>query len=492
MSIQLHKKDVFVSYSLADKDWVDGVLIVRLNREKISYFDQHRFEPGAVKLKAIEDAIEQSRNVLLVITSNYLEDSWDDFTNTIAFNYKLKTSATRVIPALKEELHDLPQRIDALVPITLYSADEVEWGRLTGVLTRDRDDCEPQDSRARAVPATPTPPPAHDTRDALQLLFSLIEKPEVHLPLTRFESEFKLMRDQIESLNGHKKLHDLFQRLEDQLEACGVYSGGQRPDAEVEWESVEDFCDRIKDLAEDLADGAARTSFATAEDIWMRRLSKGTADYSASVAARDAARLRAARRLLYEVLNTVPTQVNKKLVDIVKSLRLTALEKALLAVHGNLKALDIGGVTAQQLEKIRRSAEQVDDLDRTLRTTLFVHDSLQQIEVELRGAEPFLGQESERVIEAWEFVSPKLKTICAAPAFGWEADLLSVAAELEGSFPVEKQASLWRAFRVVRRKVTRIFNRVDTDMLARCDQLEEEIGRPLTPLLAVLQGFSAK
>jgi hypothetical protein len=300
------------------------------------------------------------------------------------------------------------------------------------------------------------------------------------------------MCDQIESLNGHKKLHDLFQRLEDQLEASGVYSGGQRPDAEVEWDGVGDFSDRINDLAGDLADGAARTSFATAEDIWVQRLVKGAADYSSSLGGCDAARLRAARRLLYEVVGTVPTQVNKKLVDIVKSLRLTALEKALLTVHGNLKALDTVGVTAQQLEKIRRSAEQVDDLDRTLRTTLFVHDSLQQIEVELRGAEPFLGQQSELVIEKWEFAAPKLKSICAASAFGWEADLLTAAAELEGSFPAEKQAGLRGAFRVVRRKVTRIFNRVDADMLARCDQLEEEIGRPLALLLAVLQGFSAK
>jgi hypothetical protein len=218
----------------------------------------------------------------------------------------------------------------------------------------------------------------------------------------------------------------------------------------------------------------------------VQRLLLALSESAAAAAAKSGDRVRAARKRFYQVLNTIPAQINAKLVDLAKSLRLTALEKALITVHGSLQALDAGGVTAGQLAKIKRSAEQVDELDRSLRTSVFVHDSLQQIDVELRAAEPFLAEEVESVIEAWELMAPKLRAICGSAAFGWEADLLSAGAELEGCFPEEARAGVRSAFRGIRRLVTRIFNRVDADMLERCGQLEEEIGEPLNLLLAVM------
>jgi hypothetical protein len=484
MSKQIYKKDVFVSYSLNDRRWVDDVLLEHLGNAQISYFDQHRFEPGQIKIKAFEDAIEQSRCVLLVVTLNYLNDSWTDFANSMAFNFMLQNHATRIIPAIKEQVGDqLPTRIAALIPIELYTGDEDEWTRMTSALSRDRADA--CDECPQASP--PAIIQGHATRDVLRLLFDLREKPEVNGPFNQFEAEFRNMRQQIKSLNQHKKLHDLFQQLEDEINVVGTFFHGSRPDDEVDWDRLEtvDSLAKSGDVISDLIKQAESASFATSEDVWVQRLLRGLADFNVAVGGKDRARLRSALRRLQEVLNTIPARINTQLVNLAKSLRLTALEKALLTVHGNLKGLDGGGL----LEKIKRSAEQIDALDRLLRTSLFIHDSLQQIEVELRGVEPFLEQDVERITDAWGFVWPKLQSICASDAFGWEAELLSLAAELKDSFNPEKQAGIKKAFNAVRRKVTRVFNRVDTDMLKRCGQLEEEIGEPLTPLLAVMQGF---
>src|SRR2546423_1597872 len=237
MSKQIYKKDVFISYSRNDKGWVDDVLLEHLGNAQISYFDQHRFEPGEIMIKALENAIEQSRCVLLIITSRYLEDSWDQFTNFIAFNYMLQTNATRVIPALTENVGNLPNRIAALVSIDLYNDDKDEWQRLMRALSKDR----AEDVEKECHPPSSTPaPPSHDTRDVLQLLFEMREKPEVHGPFIQFEAEFRNMREQIQSLNQHKKLHDLFQQLEAHLNVISAFCGGPRLDAEVEWDRLED------------------------------------------------------------------------------------------------------------------------------------------------------------------------------------------------------------------------------------------------------------
>ncbi|HJQ34638.1 MAG TPA: toll/interleukin-1 receptor domain-containing protein [Pyrinomonadaceae bacterium] len=482
------EKDVFVSYNVIDQPWVDGELLTRLRGRSITFFDQHRPELGVFRASALDEAITQSRFVLLVISSGYLRDSWDSFTNIAAFNYMLegkgRGKALRVIPAFKERVEgSLPARISSLTSVDLCEADEEEWGRLLNALSREaagEGECE-------AAPQ-PTPPPPHprDTREVLSLLAELIKRPEVYGPLTQFGAEFGRMRDQIRSLTAHKRLHDLFQRLADKLDVSVVYCPPRMPDEEVDWDEMEGSLAEITDIVAAIVACAAAAEFATEQSLWVQKLLLALADWAAGNAEKNGDRVRDARKRIYRVLNTVPAQINAKLVDIAKSLRLTALEKALLAVHANLQALDAGGVTAGQLAKISRSAEQVDELDRSLRASVFVHDSLQQIDDELRAAEPFFEREVEAVVEAWMVVGPKLKTICASAAFGWEAELLAAGAELELCLPEEARAGVRRAFRNIRRKVTRIFSRVDTDMLERCGQLEAEIGEPLNLLLAVM------
>jgi hypothetical protein len=486
-------KDVFISYSLNDKSWVKAELLTRFDKGSITYFDQHMPELGLYRDKALENAITQSRYVLLIITSGYLSDSWDDFTNVAAFNFMLERNgkggnSLRVIPAYKEVVPELPMRIRTLTSIDLSEADDDVWKYLTSTLSAGREEADKGD----CIPAQTPEPILRDTRDVLGMLFELRWRPEVSGPFGRFEAEFRNMREQIKSLNQHKKLHDLFQQLENEINVVGTFCYGPRPDDPVDWERLDmiDSLAKIADLVAAIIRQAVAASFATQDDVWVQRLLRGMADFSLAVGGSDGAKLRAAMRRIQEVLNTVPAKVNAQLVTRVKSLRLTALERTLLTVHDNLKALDVERVTINQLEQIKRAAEQVDELDRSLQAYLFLHDSLQQIEVELRGAEPFVGEDVERITDAWEFVWPKLQSICDGVAFGWEAELISLASELEGSFSPEKQAGIKKAFYAVRRKVTRIFNRVDTDMLERCDQLEEEIGVPLTPLLAVMQGFT--
>jgi hypothetical protein len=336
------------------------------------------------------------------------------------------------------------------------------------------------------VPTAAPPADRHDTRDTLKMFFALIDKPEVRGPLSEFRAEFQVLCDRIETLSNNKKLHDLFQRFEDQYETSFAYGRDYPPDAEFEWSDLEGISEVMDDITEELIQLALQASFATGDDLWVRKLRRAVAEFGDAARAQDKDKLKGARRRLSEVLNSIPARINASLVDLARSLRLTSLEKVQLRIHENLSRLDTHTVTGYQLRKIMGSVQQVDEIDRVLKATLFVHDALQQIDGELRRVEPFIVTDAESLIEAWEDISPKLRSICEHNRFDWEDGLRISGTALEGAFAADKRDKLKGAFQSIRRKVTRSFNRVDTAMLERCAALKKEIGEPLALLIVAL------
>ncbi|PYS93630.1 MAG: hypothetical protein DMF64_04330 [Acidobacteria bacterium] len=487
-----YKHDVFISYSPQDKWWVNEVLIARLNRAQISYIDEYKFEPGELKVVAIDDAIISSRRVLIVITAAYLNSTLTEFISSGAFSHMLSKNKderlARVIPVFKDEvdIEALPPRIQSVVAIELYTGEDDEWTRLITALTKARIEAG---AIAQPCPPPVEPPPVekHDTPDVLYMLSALVAKPEVAGPLSEFQDQLDTMHRQIKNLNDYKELHDLFHNLEGLYLPSGVFVKDVSPDANVEWDSLDDFSDQINDKVEEIVAQAIRIKYASADALWVVKLKNAARAHQANVQAKDMAKLKSARQRIGEVLNQQPAKVNAKLVEFARVVRLTLLVEVLNRIHDNLRsAPDTGGLGMLQLQKIKASAAQVDDIDLTLQTALFIHDSLQQTDEELRRVEASVESDVEQVIEAWEYLSPKLRAICAtktAETVKWEKDLLASATELENAFPVERRGEIRKAFRGIRREVPKVFNIVDKNLLAKCKELEEEIGKPLDSLL---------
>jgi hypothetical protein len=481
--------DVFISYSPIDQQWVDDQLLKRLEGAGISYVEEHTFEPGTLKLQAIEDAIVRSRRTLLVITSNYLKNAWQQYENIAALGFMLQdnTSKTRVIPAIRETC-DMPLRLKALVPVDLCADDEKQWTRLLKALG----------SRAMPVPVagdgcapqSPAPAPAvneYGAADSLTVLLKLMNRVEVREPVSMFQADFEALREQMKALESYKKLHELLQKLEDQYNEIyhhGLSAGMSNP----EWEVIELVEYEVQDIIASLITTARKLSFATDDDVWVQKLNRVTENLPLAIKNSEAAKLKSVMRRLFEVLDSVPSKLNAQMVETAKALRLTPLVEALTVVHDTLSKLDPKGVTLRHIEAINNGVVKIEEMDLRLRSMIFVHDSLQAVDAELRRIESSLDEDIQsQIVDAWHDLKPKMQIICMNNIFEWAAKLSASSTNMDGLASIQDQAKVLRTFRAFRSLISRSFNQVDEDMISHCSALEDEVGKPLAPLLLLLQ-----
>ena len=72
--------DVFISHAQADRAWVRGELLARLEASGLRVcIDYRDFRPGAPGVKEMERAVVNSRKTLLVLTPDYVASAWTDF-----------------------------------------------------------------------------------------------------------------------------------------------------------------------------------------------------------------------------------------------------------------------------------------------------------------------------------------------------------------------------------------------------------------------------
>jgi tetratricopeptide (TPR) repeat protein len=127
-----YEYDVFISYSTADKGWVRGELLTRLQGLRI-----FEFQLGASRANEVERAVVQSRKTLLVLTPDYLKSEWEEFGSLLVQSLDPASRNQRFIPILKQSC-ELPLRLQQLIPLDLTDPDEDEiriaWAQLLTAL----------------------------------------------------------------------------------------------------------------------------------------------------------------------------------------------------------------------------------------------------------------------------------------------------------------------------------------------------------------------
>ncbi|MBN1979333.1 MAG: toll/interleukin-1 receptor domain-containing protein [Anaerolineae bacterium] len=140
------KYDAFISHSRHDKEWVRDWLLPRLEENGLRIcVDFRDFALGAPITTEIEQAVQQSRKTLLVLTPNYLDSEWAEFENILAATIDPAARQRRVIPLLLEQC-ELPLRIRALTYLDCAESDkEFQLQRLLAAVRSH----PPEDSRGR-------------------------------------------------------------------------------------------------------------------------------------------------------------------------------------------------------------------------------------------------------------------------------------------------------------------------------------------------------
>jgi hypothetical protein len=131
--------DAFVSYSHHDRDWVDDVLIGRLEAAGLRVcVDTRDFAPGVSSIVEMERAVLQSRKTLLVLTPDYLASEWTGFESILTQTLDPAARQRRMIPLLLKPC-EMPLRIRALVHIPF--TDNTRWDeRFDKLVAAIRDD----------------------------------------------------------------------------------------------------------------------------------------------------------------------------------------------------------------------------------------------------------------------------------------------------------------------------------------------------------------
>jgi len=121
------KYDVFISYKHEDIQWVQQELIPRLEEENFKIcLDDVEFLAGGAAIVSMQDAVEQSRRTLLVLTPRYMMSHWTRFEMLATRTLDPDAMERRTIPLLVEKVEKLPLLLSMLTYVDLTRPENQE------------------------------------------------------------------------------------------------------------------------------------------------------------------------------------------------------------------------------------------------------------------------------------------------------------------------------------------------------------------------------
>lgn len=134
--------DAYVSYSEADRSWVEAELAPRLTRAGYRLCLEDDLPPGGVELEERCRAVATSRKTLLVLSAQS-DHRWAMIEEVVTRELDPAAQKRRLIPIVRT-LTDLPLRIRPLVAVDLRGAGEPrQWQRLLEALDPARQPAGP-------------------------------------------------------------------------------------------------------------------------------------------------------------------------------------------------------------------------------------------------------------------------------------------------------------------------------------------------------------
>jgi len=112
--------DVFISYCPAERDWVHGQLLPELEAAGLKVLiDTRDFELGVPTVKNLERAVEQSECTLVIVSPDWLENTWSAFESFLVQSVDPAGREHKLIPVIYSPCEQLPRRIAILTCVDL-------------------------------------------------------------------------------------------------------------------------------------------------------------------------------------------------------------------------------------------------------------------------------------------------------------------------------------------------------------------------------------
>ncbi len=478
--------DVFISYSHRDAGWVDGKLLPALEVGELKVLiDKEKFLVGEILLESMEAAVRSSRHTLVVLTPSWFESEWARYEEKLASASDPQRRSRKVIPLLLEKCK-LSDHLSLLIYADFTGdryQEEMEW--LLRSLSAKRAEVV-----ARATAAL-SPVQGEPVRKGLAALCELMQKPQVREAVIACRIYFEEACRQIDILGDYKDQHDLLDTLQNLCYEPIVREVPYFPGDERTRKSLGAYDWTLRKILQQLRAIAARTRSAPGErdriemDWIDEHLGPSQKDLGSALESGDAEYLDRSIWHLNRVLSTQPSNVNSRLNDSAKDLRLARLAQTLRALCSGLSG---PGLEPEPVRRFEEGATGLAELNQNLAGLVIDHDQWQRVDLELRKIEANLDHPKE-LDYSWPNLDSKLGALCRDVAEPWAVELdtdrerLTKALQQRGpkQDPVIQEL-FWRC----RRAASLRFSQVDLALKGQCDELRK-VAEPLAVVLRMLE-----
>lgn len=329
------------------------------------------------------------------------------------------------------------------------------------------------------VPASPSA----QAGAGLEALADLMRFNEARVAVGMYQASFDNANEQITVLGGYKKLHDLFQQLEDRHAILARAARTLHLDPSA-WDDIENHEPELYVIIDEVLAFASQPPFAAETAIWTPRFARAQRDMRAALETADAEGLKNALAKIKDVLDRQISRINTRLVGAADALRLEHLVASLRTLCDRLGGIGLRGGAAR-LQAFGAGVDALAQLDARLTRSVAIHTAFQEFDDELRRVEVLVASDLGELIDGWIELGPLTQVVCADTSYSWAATLATLADELVRAFGTTEPAKIRRAFVRYRSHATLSFNRVDFDLRDLCQELQR-IGAPLDSVLRAM------
>ncbi|MEH2403854.1 TIR domain-containing protein [Nostoc sp.] len=128
--------DVFISYSTQDREWVQNKLLPDLEKQGLRiWVDFRNLELGDSFATEIEQAVQTSRKILLILSPDYLNDVWTQLEQSVLYKLEISNWVSRLI-VLRKEKFAFPSPLSNLNHVDFAEPNnlDVVWKQLLAAL----------------------------------------------------------------------------------------------------------------------------------------------------------------------------------------------------------------------------------------------------------------------------------------------------------------------------------------------------------------------
>ena len=319
---------------------------------------------------------------------------------------------------------------------------------------------------------------------ALDLLSDLVkDSPTVREAVQRFRYDFEAASGQIELLSAYKDLHDWLHTL--QFQSCDLISAELAlfPDDESSRARLMEPELTLQDTVDAIREQDARwRAFEIKVELMLADLDAALAELQAAVAGSEQRRLRRAASALSRVLNSYPAQINARLLEAARGLRLPGLVKAMTDIESRLTGLN---VDPRQLEQFVAGVEALTQLNAQLRELLYEHDHWQTTDSEMRLLNVNSEDFSDDMLDSWPRLKVLTEVLYSKNTEPWALRFKTDSERLDEALKGQSASLIKECFRRYRRSAGIRFFKVDVKLKELCSSLQEAAG-PLDRVLRML------